>query len=271
MGMGGVALGEPDVLRAWSNPALLGALDARAQLAVNGGSGDRDAEQNAAAGGAYRLTESLAVGGLLLYRAETFDEIDAAGAKGATVGRKSTAGGVAGSWAWRWLTAGVTLKGVSETSEQDAEKLSTGAADAGVTAVFQGFTAGVAIRNVGSPLHADDAATAPGGVALPAELRAGIAYRFPSLLIGGELIASAGPGAGLAYWVTPELALRAGMARIGQADRAPTAGFSAVLTNIPRLANVGLDYAVMIQSPYAEHRVNLSVAFGAIPGASPGK
>ncbi len=265
MGMGGVALGEPDVLRTWSNPAALGALDARAQIAFNGGSGDRDIEQAVSGGGGFRLSDALSLGALFSYRGLTFDEVDAAGAKGAAVGRTSTAFGVAGCWSWRWLNAGVTLKGVSDSSAQDTEKLTAGAADAGVVATFQEFTAGAAFRNAGTALHADDA-TIPGGVSLPTELRAGIAYRFPSLLVGAEMVTGSGPGAGLAFWVSDELAVRGGMARIGQPDAAITAGFSALLTKLGALKNVGVDYGLALQSPYAEHRVNLSVAFGALPG-----
>lgn len=268
MAMGDVTVGDADVLRAWCNPAYLGTIESRAQIGFNGGTGDRAFQQAVAGGGGVRLGESFALGALLSYSGFTFNEVDAAGAEGLAVSRRSTALGLGGAWNLSWLHAGLTLKGVSEASPQDEVALSGAAADLGVLAETGGFSAAASVRNAGTPLATDT--DVAGGVVMPGEFRAGVAYRWPRFLAGAEF-ATTGPGVGLTGWISDELALRAGAARLGRPDGAITFGFSALVVNVGALKNIGVDYAVQLQAPVAQHRLNLSVAFGPLPGAPAAK
>ncbi len=265
-GMGAVSAGGRDVLAGWSNPALLGNLDRRYEAALVGGP--------ALAGGVFggfgfgwRINEVWALGVLSSRFSLSFKDVNDFGdTLASTSDHAVTAGGLTAAYRWKWLSVGLTLKGVSETL---AEQNDTGSgADIGVAAHAGPLSGGIAVRNLGPNLVQPEAAplgSAPGpeiSEALPLELRFSGAYWHEpwhakaGLEVMVQTQRAMAVGLGIEWWPAKSFAVR-----LGGRGGADDAGASFGLTGL--VNGLGLDYAAIVQASVgAQHRVALSWSFG---------
>ena len=113
LGMGWVAPGGTDVLRAWSNPAALVDGRSRGEAALVGGAVLEDTQQFGLGGG-WKLNPDWAVGAILVRYGFSIDEVDAFGEPvGAKAEQAVMAESLMTAYRWRWLRAGLALKGTS--------------------------------------------------------------------------------------------------------------------------------------------------------------
>jgi hypothetical protein len=262
-GMGDVSVGGDDVLRVWSNPALLASQRARAVIGLNGSSLFDGVQQTFGAALGWRMAPRLVVGGLVSAYTVGFREMDATGVPGGTdVVQRSMAGGIAAASRWRWLAGGATVKYVAETGGAGEVRGPAGfAADVGLSSGWRGWTMAVAARNLGAPLRSSGMA-----VSLPSEQRLGLARGFPSwkLLAAVEYVNSrvgvSGAGAG-AEWRVGPAAVRLGASGIGGGVMRFSCGLSAVIRA------VGIDYALVTHPLGFTHRFSVMLGWGAVETA----
>ncbi|MEK7475413.1 MAG: CsgG/HfaB family protein [Candidatus Coatesbacteria bacterium] len=258
-GMGQVSVGSTDVLRTWSNPALLAGQSTRGAVQMTGGSlfgGDLD---GLGVGAGWLVNQSWAVGALAVTYTSRMAEVNANGDEiGTSLDRGLTAGGVVAAWRGSWLRAGVLVKGVSDNLAGD--RATTGAADVGATGRWGEVGVAVAARNLGPGLR-----PAQGDVEaqmLPAEARLGLAYRLMRLraLVGAEYVQPFDfgyrAGLGAEWWYMNRLGLRAGAQRNQDGRFQVSAGFSVVY------GRVSLDYAAVTNVIGLNHRMSFSYGFG---------
>lgn len=270
LGMGGVTLGGSDVLRSWSNPALLAGLASEGEVAIQGGA--QFINQTAfGLGGAWRLDPRWVLGATFGGYAMSFDEVDALGVAGDTISAAELGFGVSGAFQVNgWLATGLTLRALRESLLNSGS--TAPAADLGATGTWGPFGTTLAVRNVGTALAKAEAETASTSASAaettPGEFRIGAAYDFAAWHLKtaaefGGMFAPNGTGGQIAlgaeWWPAPRLALRAGGGIYGGAT-----GGSFGLTGLWR--QMGLDYAFTYMGAGAAHRVALSYAFGE-PGA----
>jgi len=263
MGMGNVATGENDILRAWSNPAVLAGQETAGEIALNGASRPDTGQSSFGAGAGYRLNNVWAVGLTFVSSSVSFAELDEYGAEvaGGNLSSSSMALGLTVARPFGGIRAGVTAKFVSESITNVTA--SGMALDAGLTGEWGNILAGVSARNIGPALRkAEEGIPAE---ALPLEMRAGVSYRIPGLkaFAGGEYVATAGRsgilGAGFGWAPLDLFTVRAGYTGIamgGEQEPMITAGFSG------HYAGIGIDYAAGLHALGLAHRVSLSYAFG---------
>lgn len=261
-GMGNVSVGGGDVLRAWSNPALLAEQSRRGEVAVGGASLFGGDQSSLGLGLGYMLNPSWVMGLMAYSYSQTLDELDVFGEPvGESVARSVRAVALSTAFKLGPVRAGVSLKGLADSLGADV--VSTGAADAGVAMSVVGLTAGVAVRNLGGGLRpAEGSADAE---VLPMEIRAGASYRyFPWRLGAGVEYLTAAEregslGVGLEWWPTEMFGVRAGTASLSAKEFQLTLGLSAALKGI------GIDYAMGSHVLGASHRAALSYQFGPTP------
>jgi len=260
MGMGNVSVGGRDVLRAWSNPSLLADQARRGEVAFNGASMFGGDQTTFGFGAGWLLSPGWNVAALVSSYAVGVPEVGADGKEmGADLDRSLIAGGLAGAGSLGFAHVGVTVKMVSDSVLGDAA--SAVAADVGLSAVWESFSAGFAYRNLGPSLRAGED---PGDEAevLPAELRGGVAFHLTSIRVsaGAEYAQTRGRdgrvGLGAEWWPVKALAVRAGVANVADAAGQVTAGLSALFRGLT------LDYALAAHPVGATHKVSLSYAFG---------
>ncbi|MEK7475699.1 MAG: CsgG/HfaB family protein [Candidatus Coatesbacteria bacterium] len=266
-GMSGVSGLGGDVLRAWSNPALLGLMSSRGEGALVGGKilGDTNLF---AVGGAWQLTPDWTVGLMMARYGLSLDGVNEFGdPSGEPLDQSSAGTGLLAAYRWRWLRAGIAVRLVDVSILK--YHASGMAADLGLQASWAGAVAGVAIRNAGAALGAADTAAGIAGVMMPTEIRAGLGYRHePARLAGGLEFSKvtdrdARIGLGVEYWAATFLALRAGW---GPGDSGEiTMGLSALWQRL------GLDYGLAVHAAGMNHRLALSCRFGeALVAPAPG-
>lgn len=261
MGMGNVSVAGKDVLRAWSNPALLASQDTEGTVAISGASMFGGEDTTLGLGVGWRVSPTVVIGGLLSSYGTSFPEVDAFGdSVGASLGRSVFAGGaVAAMRLADAVQAGVTLKSV--TDELAGDKASVVAADIGIAVGLDDLSAGLSVRNVGPELRGDGG-TAAEGESLPMEIRTGAAYTYPlwSATLGLEYVKAADRdghiGVGVEWWPAKIFALRLGMTGLQTDNSQFTFGLSGIHQGI------GLDYAYASHPLGATHRASLSYAFG---------
>jgi hypothetical protein len=228
----------------------------------------RGVQETFGLGVGWRVSSDLAVGGLVSAYSAGFPEVNGNGDSGVELTQQSVAGGPVVAWRQDWISVGATVKYVSETGgEQEAEGMSTVAADLGLVADWREWSFGLAVRNVGGWLRKKDAIT-PAGVTLPAQQRAGIACRVPGMpLSGGVEYVNGGAGnpggasAGAEWWPFGRVALRAGGAGIGGTTMRLTFGLSAMYRGI------SVDYAFGTHPLGLTHRFGITAGFG--PAVAP--
>ena len=259
IGMGGVSTGGFDLLRAWSNPAVLAEQRTRGQAALTGASVFGGEFTTIGSGASWLLTPSWSVGAMYSGFTANYDEVDEYGETKGGRYRSVSSIGAASAWRVGPARAGVMLKMVNDSVfDQTASAL---AADVGVTVSVAGATAGVAYRNLGPSLRT---AGAPGTYeeSLPAELRAGVAYELAAARVsaGAEFAAAVGEPSRIAVGVewrpVARFAVRAGTANLSDAGGQLTLGLSA------ELRSFALDYAAAAHPVGLTHKVSVGYAFG---------
>jgi hypothetical protein len=260
LGMGEVSIGGTDILRAWSNPAMLSDQSTRGEISMNGGSFFDAGQSGLGAGAGWRFDSGWSVGAEFSSMSMKFDELDEFGdSTGSSLEQSQSAAGALAALRTGPASWGVALKMVSDSVAGNSA--SVPAADAGVSVAWNGFIAGAAMRNLGTELRSEKDG-AVGGESLPQELRGGLAYRYEPLgLLGGvEYAAAEGQGkigVGAEWWINKMFALRAGVAGLGATNgQRITAGLSA------RLAGVGIDYAAGTHTLGLTHQIGVSYGFG---------
>ena len=258
MGMGNLALAEYDVMRSWSNPALLAGQQGDYELAVGGSTRPATGQSAFGAGAGWRPGQHWVLGALVASSGFSLRETGADGLEtGKQVGENSLAAGMCGAWAGSVFKAGLGTKLVSETL--DGENATGIAVDAGLAADWSGFTFAGAARNLGPALRpARDGAP---GEALPFEWRAGVAYRVApwGAGIGAEYVAVSGRqgilGTGVCWSPATAVTVRAGVTGLGTEglrETQLTCGLSGSYRGL------GLDYALGIHDMGMIHRFSLS-------------
>jgi len=260
LGMGDVSIGGDDVMRSWTNPALLADQREQGEFAAYGTSMFGTGQSRFGISGGWKLGPKWTVGGSFSSSDASFAEVNESGYEtGEQVGRSVTAGGITGAYNLGFFRAGATVKLVSDKVLDDtAGDL---AADAGVVLRWKGVAAGVAVRNLGPQLRREGYES-PEGEALPAETRAGLSYSYEPLdLVAGverTWIRGIGneAGAGLEWWPAPFLGLRTGILGLGgETGNRVTVGLSGIYKKI------GLDYALTTHVLGLNHHVSISYHF----------
>jgi len=269
LGMGGIAAGGSDILRAWTNPALLASQKSQGDIAVVGGPQFVN-QTNFGFGGGYRLNSQWVLRVEIGSYDMSMTENDVYGRPLGTIGEQVTGFGVTGAWRHDWFSAGLSLRGITDAIA--GVSTATGAADLGAAGTWGGVSATVALRNFGGKLatNVDAGALTSGALSgsynesLPTEIRVGGAYTLDSVhLTGavevGDMIALAGGattiGVGAEWWPAAPLAVRAGANSYGGRT-----GMSAGLTGLWR--QFSLDYAFSYIEAGAANRVTLGFAWG---------
>ncbi|MEK7474361.1 MAG: CsgG/HfaB family protein [Candidatus Coatesbacteria bacterium] len=259
IGMGGVSTGGSDLLRAWSNPAVLADQPTRGQAALTGASAYAGQFTTIGSGASWLLLPSWSLGCMYSGYAANYESVDEYGESRGSESRSVSSIGLASAWRLGPVRAGVTLKMVNDSVFKEAA--STVAADLGMTVAFGGVTAGIAYRNLGPALRtAGEAGTYD--ESLPTELRGGAAYKFAAAHVsaGAELAAAAGEPSRIALGVewrpAPRFAVRGGTANLSEAGGQLTLGLSAELNAFV------LDYAMAAHPVGLTHKVSVGYAFG---------
>lgn len=277
MGMGNVSVGGGDLLRAWSNPALLMEQAGKGELSLNGGALFMETRMFGLGGG-MKVNENLALGALLNTYALAFDFVDANGLyTGDELSRSFVVGGLAGATAAGPVRLGMTLKFFSENYELTgvnggSQSDSGPALDFGAAVVpAAGLMVGLAARNVGPGVRATEVTDPFTGAGtgeetkeqLPVEVRGGASYRLEParLRFGLEFSKAAGVdavlGAGAEWWANEMFGFRLGATGLGpEAGGQFTAGVSAMTEQ------VALDFALATHEVDPTVKVNFSYMFG---------
>jgi len=263
IGMGGVSAGGADILRGWSNPALLAGQATRGEATL-GGVSVAGGEQTLGAGVGWMLTPNWTLGLMGMSYSFGFDELNAAGATaGSRLTRSVRSGGVLAAVRIGAVGLGAAVRGVADDLAGDSA--TTAAVDAGVSVTMNGLTAAAALRNAGGALRA--ASVSEGIVSveedsLPREVRAAAAYRFAPIhaTLGAEYASVTGRdsriAAGAEWWPAAALGVRLGVADLAGRIAHLTLGLSAVL------GAFGLDYALGSDAVGLAHQASLTYAFG---------
>lgn len=260
MGMGDVSLGGIDVLRAWSNPALLGRQRSRGEAAINGSSMFGAEATRIGMGVGVVINQNWAVGLLASTYGVGFAQLDALGTvTGQNLSQRSTSAGLVGSARFGVVALGVTGKWISDSV--GGVTASAAGGDVGIAITpFDGMTAGVAYRNLGGALGTP--VTGLVADALPSEIRGGAAYTIDTVrLTGGveyvkPVDAPARIGLGMEWWPAPVVGLRGGVAGVSTVQTQITFGVSVAY------GNIGVDYGVGAHPLGPIHRVSLAYRFG---------
>lgn len=260
MGMGDVSLGGIDVLRAWSNPALLGRQRSRGEAAINGSSLFGAEATRIGLGLGFVINQTWALGLLASTYGVDFAQLDSLGTvTGQNLSQRSTSAGLAVSGRFGMLAAGVTGKFISDSVGGVAA--SGAAGDVGLAfSPVPGLTAGVSYRNIGGAIGTPVAGLSAD--AMPSELRAGVAYLISEarVTLGAEYVspvdAPARIGLGMEWWPAPVVGLRGGVAGVSPVQRQLTFGVSVAY------GNIGVDYGVGAHPLGPTHRVSLAYRFG---------
>lgn len=261
LGMGDVSVGGRDVLRAWSNPAMLSRLNTKKVVALSGSSMFGGEYSTFGFGGGWVISPRLALGGFLSAFGSSLDELDDYGdSVGSILERSVLVGGVVTALKLApWLQVGGTLKGVRD--EITGNSSNVAAVDFGLVAGMTKLWGAVAFRNAGFKLRSYQNSTV-GSDVLPFEVRTGIFYqhraRWPR---GGvEYVQTLNRddrlGIGVEWWLTDSLGLRTGISDIGWRRPKPTIGLSGAYRQF------GLDYAFGRHVLGDNHLVSVSYAFG---------
>ena len=258
-GMGGVSVGGNDVMRAWSNPALLADQGTRYELALSGAQlfGERNMAglgwgqvfDSSWSGAAYASTSGISA-----------RELNAGGAEtGVTLSHDVVFGGMAFAWRGESFRFGMTGKGVSETVGGIASSAVMG--DAGMAMHAGSLVVAGSLRNLGGKLDYSPGVSVKG----PAEARAGAAidYSGINLTLAGEYVKPASlagtAGVGIEWRPARVLALRAGAVKdMDKGAAAP--GLTAGLTGMFR--GFAFDYALTTHEVGMTNRVSLECMFG---------
>ncbi len=277
-GMGEVSIAGNDLMRAWSNPALLAA---RPGPEIALASGSLFLKTRAfGLGGATMLNRSIAVGSLVSLNGISFKEIDTDGFEvGGTTGHDTAALGIVAAVQRNWLRAGLAVKYVRDSAAGDAQ--SVGAADAGLAGIFNSLSVGIAARNLGGVLReasydpedwpfADPADLDDYRERLPIEVRAGLAYTYEPMKVTGGLEFVKVDGQeenrlcfGAEWWAANNLALRLGIAGLQtEYSRQFTMGVTALMNRL------GLDLALATHPIGTTLRGSVSYAFNAVSAES---
>lgn len=259
-GMGNVGLGGDDIMKAWSNPALLADQGTQGEVALNGASMFGGEQTAGGVGAGWRAGSYLTMGALANYYTLSAPELDELGnTVGTSLSQDTASVGAVGAFRYRALRAGVTLKYVTESLVQD--RTNGYAGDLGVALVVGPAIVAASVRNLGTKLRSDEAL----GISenLPTEYRAGAVMRFKGagFSAGAEYVKpvrlDGSVGAGAEWWPAKYFAVRAGVAELGgKAGMQMTAGISA------RWSGITVDYALGTHSLGLNNRVCMSYAFG---------
>jgi len=258
MGMGEMGMGGTDVLRSWANPALLVDQTTKGEAALGGHSLFAGESTTANVGLGWKPAHWLAAGVLVGYNTLSVPEVDATGAETAkSLGQDTYSVGIVGAAGTGLLNVGLAIKMAGESV--DGESAGGIALDAGLTLGTPTFRIGASLRNMG-PSVWESGGTEPVKEAMPLEVRTGMAAQIWKLGVGAELAAPSGRqaslGAGVEYWLTSHLGLRAGAAGIGgDGGMRITAGLTGVYRGI------NLDYALGTHELGISNRVAVSYAF----------
>ena len=263
MGMGDVSLGGRDVLRAWSNPAVLADQDMRGEVAVSGGSMFAGGQTTGGLGLGWRVGQHWVIGFLASYFTLSSPEYDEMGDRLANnLSQDAFAGGLTAAVNLSPVRAGLTIKNVSENlagSKSSAMAVDLG----GIVGLGKDLMGGLALRNIGGKIW---------GESLPSEMRAGLFYSVVPLrmAVGGEYVLApannAGSGAclGAGWWPASFFGLRAGVAGLGRENATQvTCGFSVVYGGLM------LDFAFATHSLGSTSRISLAYSFGGRVTAQP--
>lgn len=261
-GFGNVSLGSGDILRAWTNPAALGDLDAKGEVTINGGSLLGGNQTMLGFGGAWRISEHWTSGVLAMSTSDSFSEIDASGNQiGGSVGRRVSSIAIGAGWQPGALRTGVLLHGVSD--ELVGDSASAVAVDAGAVYMFDPFILSLAARNLGTPLR--NPAGLSAAESLPSEVRGGVAFKVASwhFLIAAEGQQQIGGGtdygAGIEWWPVSAFGVRTGLPAMASTPSEVTAGLSV------KIDKLQVDYATATNPLGLTHRMSLGWSFGVAP------
>jgi len=262
VGMGNLSMAGTDMLRAWSNPAVLADQERLFELSMNGSSAFDGIESSFAGGAGLRFMPEMAVGLMVSSMSVGFPEIDRDGNRTRKdVGQDSMAVGMVVAGAFEMVRGGLGIKYVSESDPQGRTGAFSGVAiDVGVSAQLSVLRAGASIRNLGDLKQAN----AEGKVKLPMEERVGLAADLKPwpLKAGFEYVARSEYyrddwGAGLEWTIKEGFGLRIGTTGLGYGyPPRYTAGFSAGYKYF------GLDYSIATHPLGLTHQFNISVALG---------
>ena len=258
LGLGQASVGGGDVLRAWSNPALLVERSRQGEVALNGASMFDGQQTTMGAGGAWMLGKDVAVGGLFSGYSVSVDEVNEDGYTTGTVDRSCMGAGLSSAMRYGAFAAGVTAKFVSDAVV--GNEVSTVAVDVGLSASSGRWGAGVAVRNLGGGLRSEAGVSE----ALPMEIRGGGSFLVKEIrtILAVEYAGAAEEepviGGGAEWWPTGNFGLRAGANVIGSAPLAISFGLSAVL------GRLGIDYAASLHELGMSHVACLSFGFGPV-------
>lgn len=260
-GMGDLSVGADDVLRTWSNPALLASMRARGAVAIGGASlfDGEDTVLGSAVG--WQVKEGIHIGGLASYYGTDFPEIDEYGdLTGMNLKRGAIVGGLSGAVRpIECLLLGLTGKVISDELLDESE--SAFALDAGAAYFRNGLSAGFAVRNVGQNIYSGAAGNGAESE-LPLEWRVAGAYcyrprrvtfgiEYVDLKSGDERI-----GIGMEWWPADIFALRTGLADVQHAQRRISFGLTVLYRAL------GFDYAYISHPLGDTHRASLGYSFG---------
>ncbi len=260
-GMGGVSLVGQDILRAWSNPALLVEQETAVELAASGVSMFGGEQAAGGLGAGIHLTRDWTVGVLASYYAVSAPDLDQFGRPlGSDLDQNVLSMAAATGVRLGFLRLGTAFRYLSEDLAGDTA--SAVAADVGLMAMWEGFAVGAAMRNLGRDLRPEEDGVM--GEALPTEVRAGASYTYEPwhLSLGVEyagLTEAVGTvGAGVEWWAARYLGLRLGASGMGQdAEPQLTAGLSVLFRR------VGIDYAAGMHTILGlTNRASISYSFG---------
>jgi len=281
MGMGDVAICGNDVMRMTANPAVLADMDMNAEVAANGGPMAGGFQTSFAFGGGWRFMPSWAAGLSFSGVQASFDEVNALGEKGGKIDQMVTVMGLAVAGSWRWLRAGIGIKGIGESLIGD--RRDTQAVDAGLLASWRDFTFGLSACNLAFGMLWDppegieplNGWQAGGGV--PSRFRLGVGYNYQPWNLAGALEMRAGRdldgphgGAGLEWWATRAFGMRLGFIAVEKTlkEKVSVTGLSPSLTAglSGIISGVGVDYALASGQLGFSHRFSISYGFlGAKP------
>jgi len=258
-GMGQVSVGGTDILRAWSNPALLAGQETRGAVGLSGGSLFGGDLTGAGLGAGWLASPSWAVGVMAMSMGSTFPEVNGGGDEtGTDLNRSVMAGGVGAAWKGSWLKAGMLVKVVSDNLAEN--KATAFGADVGAVGTFGDATVGLAGRNLGSGLRPAESEVP--AQSLPGEILLGASYALRSwhALVGAEYAIEQGGGsrmgAGAEWQAVRRFAVRAGVQRDDAGQMQVTAGLSASYNRF------SLDYAAVTHALGLNHRMSVSYGFG---------
>jgi TolB-like protein len=259
--MGQVSVGGRDVLRAWSNPALLGNSGLRGAVAINGAQAFGGDQAILGAGGRWILTPKWAIGGIFSSWSNSFREVNSLGDETSTeLTRQIVEGGIATALQLGWLRTGVALKGIGDNL--DGSKETSYGGDVGLMTAFGGLTLGLAGLNLAS--YSTDAGAMRFLAKDKFALRAGGAFNYQPwrMTLGAEYSAEhdrkGRTGVGIEWWPASCFGTRAGMSALGDRGGSVSFGFSAIFQRI------GIDYAISTHVLGLSHRVSLAYAFGGV-------